>query len=142
MHLRSLAGDRRSGLWLRELCESVGVLCAGAATIAQLLATSSGSIKATATTGCNAIPECDFAVRSADGRRVFVVANIDASGQAYQRLERTAVEAGQQFGAVRTFTPLQNVPGLGLDADWFPDHTKLMTTDGVRLLSVPVDWAE
>lgn len=41
---------------------------------------------------------------------------------------------------MRTAAPPQAVPGMGLDADWFADHTELMTTDGVRLTSVNVHW--
>ena len=69
-----------------------------------------------------------------------MVANVDTAPQAYQRLERTIVEAGQQFGVSRGFTPPVHVAGLGLDASWFPDQTKLMTTDGGRLVSVVISW--
>jgi hypothetical protein len=65
---------------------------------------------------------------------------VDSSPQAYQRLERTIVEDGQQFGRTRGFTPPQTVPKLGLDAAWLPDQSKLMTTDGTRLITVTVQW--
>ena len=69
-----------------------------------------------------------------------MIANVDNGPQPYFRLERTIVEAGQQFGAVRTAAPPQSVTGLGLDAAWFPDEMKLMTTDGVRLITVTINW--
>jgi hypothetical protein len=61
--------------------------------------------------------------------------------EAYQRLERTIVEDGQQFGTVRSFAAPIAVPGLGLDAAWVPDQSSLITTDGRRLISVRVSWA-
>ncbi|MEA2159169.1 MAG: hypothetical protein QOD66_1549 [Solirubrobacteraceae bacterium] len=67
--------------------------------------------------------------------------NLDGSPQAYQRLERTIVEDGQQFGTARSFAAPVAVPGLGLDAAWLPDQSTLITTDGRRLISVRVSWA-
>jgi hypothetical protein len=86
------------------------------------------------------MPECHFGVRLASGKRVGVVANVDTSPQAYQRLERTVVEDGQQFGEMRGFTPPVDVPGLGLAATWLPDQARLLTTDGVRLITITVSW--
>lgn len=54
-----------------------------------------------------------------------------------RRDRAAAPQEGQHFGDVRT---AQTVPGMGLDADWFPDRTELMTTDGARLISVTVSW--
>ncbi len=97
------------------------------------------SLKATAATGNNASPECHFAAVHG-GRRVAVVVNVDSSPQPYQRLERTIVEDGQQFGTERNFAPPVTVPKLGLDAAWLPDQSKLLTTDGKSLLTVTVGW--
>lgn len=94
-----------------------------------------GSVKARATVGNNAEPECDFR-----GPRVSVVVNVDSSPQPYQRLERAIDEAGQQFGTQRTYTPPLTVPKLGLDAAWMPDQSQLLTTDGRSLLSITVAW--
>jgi hypothetical protein len=101
------------------------------------LATAAVSEKAT--TGNNASPECHFAGRNG-ARRVLVVVNVDSSPQPYQRLERTIVEDGQQFGTERNFTPPVTVPKLGLDAAWLPDQAKLLTTDGRSLITVTVAW--
>jgi hypothetical protein len=87
--------------------------------------------------GNNAQPECHFRVAR---RHLLLVANVDSAPQAYARLERTIVEAGQQFGAVRTFAPPVHVDRVGLDASWFPDQHQLMTTDAARLITVEVDW--
>jgi hypothetical protein len=96
-------------------------------------------LKATAATGNNASPECHFAAVHG-GRRVAVVVNVDSSPQPYQRLERTIVEDGQQFGTERNFAPPVTVPKLGLDAAWLPDQSKLLTTDGKSLLTITVAW--
>jgi hypothetical protein len=97
-------------------------------------------VTAAAGEGSNAQPECRFSARLTSSQRVKVVANVDSAPQAYFRLERTIVEAGQQFGAVRTFAAPVHVPHLGLDASWFPDQDQLMTTDGHRLITVTVSW--
>lgn len=86
-------------------------------------------------TGNNAQPQCTYRAG-----HLTVVANVDSSPQPYDRLERTVVEAQQQFGAVRTEPPPQRVPGLGLDADWFPREHQLLTTDGRKLITVTVSW--
>ena len=101
---------------------------------------SPGAVSGVAVTGNNSMPECHFSVRLPSARRVGVVANVDSSPQAYQRLERTVVEDWQQFGEMRGFSPPVDVPGLGLAATWLPDQTKLLTTDGVRLITITVSW--
>jgi hypothetical protein len=103
--------------------------------IARHVGVATGALKARATTGDNAEPECDFR-----GPRVSVAVNVDSSPQPYQRLERTIDEAGQQFGTQRNFAPPVTVPRLGLDAAWLPDQSKLLTTDGRTLLTITVAW--
>jgi hypothetical protein len=95
------------------------------------------AVSASKTTGNNGAPECHF-VATAAGTRVTVIVNVDSSPQPYARLERAIVEAGQQFGTKRTFTPPQTVPHLGLDASWFPDLDQLLTSDGHVLLTIDV----
>jgi hypothetical protein len=107
--------------------------------VARLLGTSTGAVTATAATGNNGSPECHF-IAVDGGRRVAVVVNVDPSPQPYQRLERTIVEDGQQFGSERNFSPPVTVSKLGLDAAWLPDQSKLLTTDGKALLTVTVTW--
>jgi len=107
--------------------------------IARAVGVDAAAVSAKPGTGNNGGPQCEFAAGPA-GRRAAVVANVDTSPQPYGRLERTIVEAGQQFGTVRTFAPPQTVSHLGLDASWFPDLNELMTTDGRALISVTVHW--
>jgi hypothetical protein len=90
--------------------------------------------------GDNAEPQCTLKVRLTDGRRMSVVANLDSSPQPYFRLERTAVEATQQFSVTRNVAAPQTIKGLGKDADWYPAEQQLQTTDGVRLITVTVTW--
>jgi hypothetical protein len=67
-----------------------------------------------------------------------VVATLDSAPQAYQRFNRTTVEYAQNvlwahLGAKAY--PI-DIPHLGLDADWIPPQRELITTDGVRLITV------
>lgn len=112
-------------------------VCAPAATvvIARYAGVGVGVLKARATTGNNAEPECHFR-----GPGVSVVVNVDSSPQPYQRLERTIDEDAQQFATVRNFSPPVTVPRLGLDAAWVPDESQLLTTDGRSLLTITVAW--
>jgi hypothetical protein len=98
------------------------------------------SVTTTAATGSNGEPECHYTIRTANGTVVKLVANLDSSAQPYQRLERAIVEDGQQFASVPTNPPPQAIAHLGLDASWLPDQNKLITTEGVRLISVAVAW--
>jgi hypothetical protein len=84
-------------------------------------------------------PECDFRAR-VDGGRVRLSVEVDTAPQAYSVLERTAEEAAQIFGPHRPSPPPQDITGLGLDADWFPEEQHLMTTDGLRLITATVVW--
>jgi hypothetical protein len=93
------------------------------------------SPKTSASIASNSMPQCDFRTPA-----VRVSVNVDTAPQAYFRLERTAVEASQQFTAVRTTPPPEDITGIGLDADWFPDRDQFMTTDGRRLITVAVRW--
>jgi hypothetical protein len=68
-----------------------------------------------------------------------VVAIVDSSPQPYFRLERTVVEATQQFSSAPLPMPV-HIGGLGLDADWFPQPRQIETTDGRRLITVGVVW--
>lgn len=65
---------------------------------------------------------------------------VDTGPQPYFRLERTAVEAQQVFSAQREAPAPVQIPGVGLDADWFPDQQQIMTTDGKQLITAAVSW--
>jgi hypothetical protein len=91
--------------------------------------------------GGNAEPQCTFKVGLTGGRRLTVIANLDTGPQPYFRLERTSVEATQQFSVTRNIPAPEVISGLGLDADWYPEQRQIQTTDGITLITVTVNWA-
>ena len=99
-----------------------------------------GAIAASASTGNNLMPQCSFSARLSDGKRVVVIANLDSAPSPYFRLERTAIEASQVFTPTPMSPPPAAIPGLGLEADWFPAEKQLMTTDGLRLITISFSW--
>jgi hypothetical protein len=107
--------------------------------VARFLAVQSASVAVHQTTANSGAPECDFRA-IAGGRGVLVSVDVDSAPQPYQVLERAAVEEAQVFGAARVVPAPQAVTRLGLDAYWFPAEQHLMTTDGVRLITVTVRW--
>ena len=86
--------------------------------------------------GNNGMPQCMFTARSAEGRRLEVTVNVDTSPQPYMVLARTIEERSQGFTPTTALAALVAVMGLGLEASWFPDDSALMSTDGVRLVTV------
>lgn len=110
------------------------------AAVARFLDVSSSSVSVTATSSNQAAPECDFRAPDKGGRKVALAVIIDSAPQPYFRLERTAEEAAQVFTPVRLVPAPEDIPGIGLDAYWYPGEQHLMTTDGVRLITATVDW--
>jgi hypothetical protein len=103
------------------------------AVVAHVFGVGATAVSVRMSIGNNGSPQCTYGA----GRRSIVV-NVDTGPQPYFILERTAVEAAQQFATVRT-TPLPvHVGGIGLDAFWFPVARQFLTTDGVRLVAVTV----
>ena len=90
--------------------------------VAGVLALPDASISVATSTGNNGMPQCSFRARSAHGERIEAIANVYTGPQPYFILERTAVEASQSFTAKRLSPPPQAIPGLGLEADWFPPN--------------------
>ena len=86
------------------------------------------------------MPQCVLTATRPGQPPVRVTVNLDNGPQPYFRLERTAVEASQQFGTERLYAAPELVMGLGLDADWFPDANNLETTDGVKLITATIGW--
>jgi len=69
-----------------------------------------------------------------------VVATLDSAPQAYQRFNRTTVEYEQNvvWAHLGAKASLVNIPHLGLDAYWVPPQREVITTDGIRLITVTV----
>lgn len=112
-------------------------VCSAAArkALAGSLRVGAGGVRGVAGTSNGGSPQCLFAAG-----RVRVTAILDSGPQPYFRLERTAVEATQVFGAVRVEPTPTPIAGLGIDAWWFPGERRVMTTDGTRLITVNVSW--
>ncbi len=110
------------------------------AAVARSLALPTAAVASAESVGNNAEPQCTFSARLSDAKRVTVVANVDSSAQPYFRLERTYLEAEQVFTPTRLIPAPEAITGLGLEADWFPAQSQLMTTDGLRLITVSVSW--
>lgn len=109
-------------------------------TFGHFLAQPPSSVAIGASIGNNGYPQCTFSAQLAQGTHLQVIANDDNGPQPYFVLERTQVEESQQFTAQRMIAAPQPVTGLGIDAYWFPAEKKVMTTDGVQLITVTVNW--
>jgi len=101
---------------------------------------SASEVSVRVTTANSGSPECDFTAQPGGQGKVKLSVEVNTAPQPYAFLERSAVEASQMFGPVRLAPPPQDITGLGLDADWFPEEQHLMTTDGVRLITATVVW--
>jgi hypothetical protein len=108
--------------------------------VAQFLGVQAATIKLTPSVGNNTMPQCSFAVPMGGKKHVTLLVNDNTGPQPYFVLERTAIEAGQVFTANRMIAAPVAVTGLGIEADWFPAENQLMATDGVKLITVTVDW--
>lgn len=97
-------------------------------------------VGATAFTPPDGARGCRLRAGAAGGRAVAVTVELDTLPQPYARLEREAVECAQN--GVWSSHPAnpRTLPGLGLDAYWFPGDEKVMTTGGERLVTVRVSW--
>lgn len=108
--------------------------------VAQFLGVQAASIKLKPSVGNNTMPQCSFAVPLGGKRHVTLLVNDNTGPQPYFVLERTAIEAAQVFTADRLIAAPVAVTGLGIEADWFPAENQLMATDGLKLITVTVDW--
>lgn len=121
---------------------SASTPCAAASrqAVARFLAVAPASVSVAAGTGNNGMPQCTFGAHPARTRPVSATANIYDGPQPYFLLERQAVETAQLFGPKRTATPPTALPDLGIEADWFPDLSQVLSTDGLRLITVTMRW--
>jgi hypothetical protein len=83
------------------------------------------------------------APNGADGCRLTAqgltaIVMLDSAPQPYFRLEREVTEFGQNvdWTKVPASAYPRTIKHLGLDANWFPLQHRLLTTDGVRLVTV------
>ena len=108
--------------------------------VAGFLHVAPASVTTAVETGNDGYPQCTYVTRLPQGKRVSLNADVDTGPQPYFVLERTIVEAAQPFTPTRLSPAPQAVPGLGLEASWFPNRDQLMSTDGLKLLTVTVAW--
>lgn len=108
--------------------------------MARFLSLPPADVSIAASTGNNGMPQCTFTARPADASAVSAMANIDNGPQPYFILERTAVETSQLFGPKRFVPAPTAMNNLGIEADWFPNLSQLMSTDGLRLITVTMHW--
>jgi hypothetical protein len=86
-------------------------------------------------TAPNRADGCRF---EANGRSVTVM--LDSAPQAYTRMEREQVEFWQnvEWSHKAARAAPRPVGHLGLGGYWFPSQRRLLTTDGVRLVTIKV----
>lgn len=108
--------------------------------VARFLAVSPAKVGDAPSKGSNGMPQCSMTARPAGGHTVKVIANVELTPSAYFIVERTIVEASQIFSSQRLSPAPVSIPGLGLEASWFPAEQWLIATDGHRVLTTSVDW--
>jgi hypothetical protein len=92
-----------------------------------------GSVTAAPFTASNGAAGCRLRARAVEA-----IVRLDSAPQPYARMEREVVEFGQNvdWTKVPASAYPRTIGQLGLDADWFPLQTRLLTTDGMRLVTV------
>ncbi len=108
--------------------------------IAQHLGVAASQISTSTPKANNEMPQCSFATHTAKHRRIGLLVNYDTGPQPYFIVERTAEEAAQVFTPSRMVAPPVTINHLGLEAFWFPARDQVMATDGIRLITVTVNW--
>jgi hypothetical protein len=108
------------------------------------LARSSGiavdSVVSSPFTASGGAASCRFSARDGTARSLEVAAELDSAPQAYSRLDREVVEFSQNviWAHLGERAYPYPIPHLGLAADWFPSENQLLSTDGVRLITIVV----
>ena len=102
------------------------------ANLARLASRPAGSVEASAFTASNGAESCRLRAG------LTAIVRLDSAPQPYMRMEREVVEFGQNVDWTRVPAGAypRTIAHLGLDADWFPLQSRLLTTDGVRLVTV------
>ena len=94
------------------------------------------SIRAAAFIAPSGSEGCRYRAPGARGPDVTV--ELDAAAQAYYRLDREVVEYSQNVIWAHQSPKVypQYIPRLGIEADWLPSPQELVSTDGLRVVSV------
>jgi hypothetical protein len=133
---RSAAGRTRgaAGLASRVLPGPCAAVARNA--LAAALDANAASLAAHPFTPPSGVAACRFAAAHTS-----VVTTIDSAPQAWNVFNRLTVEYGQNVLWAHQGAKAYpvNIPHLGLDADWLPAEHQVITTDGVRLITVTVN---
>jgi hypothetical protein len=107
----------------------------GAATAATLPSACEGHSHGESFVASNGAEGCRF---HTEGMSATVM--LDSAPQAYERMEREQVEFWQnvEWSHKTARAAPRPVGHLGIGAFWFPVQSRLLTTDGVRLVTVKV----
>ena len=92
-----------------------------------------GSVEASPFTASNGAAGCRLR-----GGAIGAIVRLDSAPQPYVRMEREVTEFGQNvdWTKVPPSAYPRTVGHLGLDANWFQLQSRLLTTDGVRLVTI------
>ena len=103
------------------------------AALATVLHVSPSAIAPRPFTPPSGVLACRFTARHLD-----VVATLDSAPQAYARFNRTTVEYAQNvlWAHLGAKAYPVDIPHLVLDADWISPQREIITTDGIRLITV------
>jgi hypothetical protein len=114
---------------------ALAVLGSGDRAVPDLPAACSGHPHGSSFTASNGADGCRF---RADGISVTVM--LDSAPQAYTRMEREQVEFWQnvEWSHKTARAAPRPITTLGLGGYWFPVQSRLLTTDGVRLITIKV----
>ena len=107
------------------------------ATLARAASVATSSVRAKPFTASSGAESCHL---QSSGGDLDVVSELDSAPQPYFRMEREQVEFWQnvEWSHKTARASPRPVKHLGLDGYWFPLQSRLLTTDGVRLVMVKV----
>jgi hypothetical protein len=128
--LLALIGGKQAAPHLTTACSP-----RARATLGRVASVAASSIDASRFVASNGAAGCRL-----EAHGLAVIVRLDSAPQAYTRMEREVVKFGQNvdWTKVPPGAYPQTVKHLGLDADWFPLQGRLLTTDGVRLITIKV----
>jgi hypothetical protein len=114
---------------------AVLAIVAGANATPHLASACSGHPEGSSFTASNGADGCRFREHG-----TAVVVRLDSAPQAYTRMEREQVEFWQnvEWSHKTARAAPRPVTQLGLGGYWFPVQSRLLTTDGVRLITIKV----
>lgn len=114
--------------------------CSAAAQRAMAAVVGAQAVSATAYSPPDGSQGCRLGAAGASHTDVSVDVHVDTLPQPFARLDREAVETTQTALWSHSRTTPSPINGLGEAAYWLPRDSRLIATDGARLISVAVAW--